>query len=259
MVDRDEAGGFPIAQTAPALRALDEQGLRENTLVFFSSDNGPAITARHPHGSAVPLRDKKGAVYEGGIRVPGIVRWPGHTKPGSVSDEPVSFVDFLPTVCEITGITAPKDRHLDGASFLPVLEGRPVKRTQPLYWQFNRASSAPKVAMRDGDWKILASLDNVPAARSNDITEEGERDFKAANLVTFELYNLKSDIGEKRDLAATEPAKLDGLRAKLQPLYEQIRAESPSWPTWKFTGTEGKKIVWPDYVAKKKPAAPKPR
>jgi arylsulfatase A len=243
------------------MRALDEQRLRDNTLVFFSSDNGPAITAQHPHGSAGPLRDKKGAVYEGGIRVPGIVRWPGHTKPGSVSDEPVGFVDFLPTVCEITGIIPPKDRHLDGASFLPVLDGKPVRRTQPLYWQFNRASSTPKVAMRDGDWKILAALDKTPAARSNDITEEGERDFKAANLVNFELYNLKADIGETKNLAAGEPAKLAELRTKLQPLYEQVRAESPTWPAWKFTGAEGKKIQWPDYVTKKKKpaAAPKAR
>ena len=239
------------------MRALDEQGLRENTFVFFSSDNGPAITPYHPHGSAGPLRGKKGALYEDGIRVPGMLRWPGHTKPGSVSDEPVGFVDFLPTVCELTGIVPPSDRRLDGASFLPVVEGKSVVREQPLYWHFNRATSTAKVALRSGDWKILAALDQSPAQRSNDITEEGEREFKSASLIHFELYNLKEDIGETKDLAATQPAKLEELRAVLQPLYEQVRAESPIWPAWKFTGAEGKKIQWPDYVNKKKAAAKK--
>lgn len=242
------------------MRAMDEQGLRESTLVFFSSDNGPAITVQHPHGSAGPLRDKKGAVYEGGIRVPGILRWPGHTRAGSVSDEPVGLVDFLPTVCEITDILPPADRHLDGTSFLPVLDGKRVERKQPLYWHFNRASSVPKVAMRDGDWKILAALDKTPPARGNDITEESERDFKTANLVNFELYNLRTDVGEATNLAASEPRKLEELRIQMQRLYERVRAESPTWVPWKFTGAEGKKIQWPDYVTKKKAIrAPKER
>ena len=234
------------------MRALDEQGLRDKTLVLFSGDNGPAITPQHPYGSAGPLRDKKGSVYEGGIREPGLIRWPGHVPAGSTSDEPIGFVDFLPTVCAITGIAPPADRHLDGASFLPVLTGGKVARTQPLYWHFNRAGSVMKVAMRAGDWKILAALDKPPAARGNDITEEGERDFKTASLINFELYNLQTDIGEKTNLAESEPAKLKELRAQLEPLYEQVRAESPSWPAWKFTGAEGKKIQWPDYVKKKK-------
>ena len=109
---------------------------------MFTSDNGPAITAQHPHGSAGPLRDKKGSLYEGGIRVPGIVRWPGKIKPGSTSDEPVCGVDFLPTTCAVTGTKPPQDRKLDGASFLPALEGQPVTRTTPLYWHFNRATSS---------------------------------------------------------------------------------------------------------------------
>ena len=144
------------------MQTLDEQGLRDNTLVLFTSDNGPAITAQHPHGSAGPLRDKKGSVYEGGIRVPGLLRWPGKTKTGSVSDEPISGVDFLPTVCAITGTEPPRDRVLDGASFLPVLSGGTVLRATPLYWHFNRAFGDPRVAMRIGDWKILATLDRTP-------------------------------------------------------------------------------------------------
>jgi arylsulfatase A len=230
------------------MQALDQQGLRENTLVLFTSDNGPAITAQHPHGSAGPLRDKKGSVYEGGIRVPGLLRWPGKAKAGSVSDEPISGVDFLPTVCAITGVEPPRDRALDGASFLPVLSGGTVTRTTPLYWHFNRAAGDPRVAMRIGDWKILATLDRNPAPPPNDVTEAEERKFKEAQLDKFSLYNLRRDIGETRDLAAEQPEKLAEMKSQLEKKYLEVRAESPTWPAWKFTNTEGKRIEWPEYV-----------
>jgi arylsulfatase A len=244
-----------ISQTDDAfgrlMRVLDERGLRDNTLVLFTSDNGPAITAQHPHGSAGPLRDKKGSLFEGGIRVPGILRWPGRTKPGSVSDEPICGVDFLPTVCAITGIEPPRDRALDGASVLPVLDGNPVTRTTPLYWHFNRAAGAPKVALRVGDWKVLATLDKSPVARTNDLTDDEEREFKAAKLADFSLFNLREDIGETRDLARVETAKLAELQAMLERKYREVQAESPTWPAWKFTNAEGQRIEWPDYVKTK--------
>ncbi|OGV69236.1 MAG: arylsulfatase [Lentisphaerae bacterium RIFOXYA12_FULL_48_11] len=239
------------------MRALDELRLRDNTFVFFTSDNGPAITPMHPHGSAGPLRDKKGSLHEGGIRVPGIVRWPGRTKPGSVSDEPICGVDFLPTACALADVEPPCDRKLDGANFLPVLEGRSIERATPLYWHFNCASSEQKVAMRVGDWKILAALDKNVMARSNDITDEGERTFKEAEPVNFSLYNLRSDIAEKTDLASLEPAKLDELKKILLSKYHEVRTESPTWPAWKFTNAEGKRIEWPDYWKKKQAKAKK--
>lgn len=233
------------------MRTLDERGLRDNTLVLFTSDNGPAITVQHPHGSAGPLRDKKGSLFEGGIRVPGLLRWPGKTKPGSVSDEPICGVDFLPTVCAITGIEPPRDRVLDGTSILPVLDGKPVTRTMPLYWHFNRAAGAPKVALRVGDWKILATLDKSPTARTNDLTEDEEREFKAAKVADFLLFNLREDIAESRDLARVETAKLAELQALLERKYREVQAESPTWPAWKFTNAEGQRIEWPDYVKTK--------
>lgn len=236
------------------MQTLDAKGLRENTFVMFTSDNGPAITGQHPHGSAGPLRDKKGSLYEGGIRVPGIIRWPGKTRPGTTSDEPVCGVDVLPTMCAISGIELPLDRTLDGASLLPVLSGRSIERRTPLYWHFNRASGDPKVAMRVGDWKILATLDKNPQPRTNDISEQDERDFKAAELATFSLYNLRDDIAESTDLAGEQPAKLDEMKKQLQQKYYEVRSESPTWPAWKFTGSEGKKIIWPDYVKKRKAA-----
>lgn len=238
------------------MKKLDELNLRENTLVLFTSDNGPAITTWHPHGSAGPLRDKKGSVWEGGIRVPGILRWPGKTKPSSLSDEPISGVDFLPTMCALTGLQQPKDRVIDGASWLPVLGGSKIKRETPLYWHFNRASGGPKVAMRVGDWKILAALDRPPPDRSNDITDQSEHDFKEAKLQDFMLFDLGKDIGEKHDLAASEPVKLAELKTLLEAKYDEVRNEAPMWPAWKFTGVEGKKIQWPDY-GKRKKTAPK--
>jgi arylsulfatase A len=234
------------------MASLDKQGLRGNTMVLFTSDNGPAITSYHPYGSAGPLRDKKGSLYEGGIRVPGIVRWPGKAKPGTTSDEPVCGVDFLPTACAIAGVDPPQGRKLDGASVLPVLDGKPIKRTTPLYWHFNRATSDVKVAMRVGDWKLLATLDKPPVPpRSNDITDEDEKRLKLAELDQFSLFNLKTDIAEKNDLAGKETAKLAELRKLMEKKYHEVKAESPIWPAWKFTGSEGRKIIWPDYVKKK--------
>jgi arylsulfatase A len=234
------------------MAALDEQGLRENTLVFFTSDNGPAFTAIHPHGSKGPLRGKKGEVYEGGIRVPGILRWPGRARAGQVSDEPVSGVDWLPAICEITGLGAPRDRRIDGTSWLPALDAKPVARATPLYWHFNHAGSKPKVAMRAGDWKILAELTGRQIPIGADITAENQRAIKSAELGRLELYNLREDIGETRDRAADEPARLKEMAASLHKLYHEVRDESPVWPEWKFNRYDADRIEWPAY--RKSPA-----
>ncbi len=230
---------------------LEAKGLVENTFVMFTSDNGPAITSMHPHGSAGPLRDKKGSLWEGGIRVPGIVRWPGKTQTGTVNDEPVCGVDFLPTVCEITSIQPPNDRKLDGTSFRPILSGQSISRITPLYWQFNRASSDPKVAIRIGDWKILATFDPAAVSRSNNIDERSEGEAKTAELDQFFLFNLHRDIGENSELSQSEPAKFSEMKNALIAKFKDVQAEAPTWPFWEHTNEEGKLIVWPDYVKKK--------
>lgn len=222
------------------MRALDELKLRDNTFVMFTSDNGPAITPAHPHGSAGPLRNKKGSVFEGGIREPGIICWPGKTQAGSTSDEPVCGVDVLPTVCEITGIAVPSDRRIDGASIVPVLSGGTVNRSTPLYWHFNQAAGGPQVALRSGDWKILATLDK-PAQAGTALNERTEGDFKSAESVEFQLYNLREDIGETRDLATSQPEKMNEMKALLLAKYHEVRAESPTWPTWTPPVPQGKK------------------
>lgn len=191
------------------MEALDARGLRDDTLVWFMSDNGPEYRpdAAKP-GSAGPLRGKKGHTYEGGIRVPGMIRWPGHVAPGRVSDVPVSGLDLLPTLCDALDHPPPPDRPLDGVSILPLLDGGPFERRQPLYWQMNNAHHPHKIAMREGDWKLLAT-----------------RDF-----ASLELYNLRRDPGEQHDLAAEEPERRDRMAARLKRLHDDIAATGHQWP-----------------------------
>ena len=234
------------------LNTLDSLSLRKDTFILFTSDNGPAITPMHPHGSAGPLRDKKGAIYEGGIRVPGIVQWPGHIDAGSTSDVPVSGVDVLPTICELAGVPIPTDRVLDGTSFLPVLRGQPLKRNKPLYWQFNRAKSDAKVAIRQGDWKLVASLDVPDPQPSGGIPEDEMERIKSAHLKDFQLFNLRDDIAESVDLSKQHPEVLQQYQAKMKSMYAEIQKAAPEWPAWEWPRYESKKIQWPDYWLNRK-------
>lgn len=197
------------AAVGKLLRYLDEHGLRENTFILFTSDNGPETLQRYrgaqrSHGSPGPLRGMKLHVTEAGYRVPGIVRWPGHVQAGTTSAEPVCSLDFLPTACALAGIEPPRDRPLDGASFLPLLAGRPMTRPHPLYWQYDFAISPPwTVALRDGRWKLLAN----------------------AALDQFQLYDLAADIGERQDLAGGQPDRVKVMAAALRALHAEVAAE----------------------------------
>lgn len=177
------------------MKKLDDLGRRENTLVFFTSDNGP----RNNAASAAPLRGQKSETYEGGIREPGILRWPAKIAAGQVSAEPVHHADLLPTMCAIAGVAAPADRKLDGASLLPLLENKPLNRQVPLYWNHRE-----KLALREGDWKLLCD---------------------ALGFSEFELYNLRQDIAETTNLAAAEPARLKAMSEMMKEMYNQIRGE----------------------------------
>ena len=232
---------------------MDRLDLRDDTIVLFTSDNGPAVTSIHPHGSAGPLRGKKGSLWEGGIRVPGLVQWPGRIRPGTKSDQPVSGLDLLPTLCELAGAKAPTDRMLDGESVADLLRGEAFIRRRPLYWQFNRSREEYKVALRDGDWKLLASLTTDDLKPSGGI-EPGEMEaYKTADLARFALFNLAEDQGEERDRAADEPEILDRMRSQMERTYAHVRQEGPQWPDWEFARYEAERIQWPAY-RKKKPA-----
>ncbi|WP_254508117.1 sulfatase-like hydrolase/transferase [Anatilimnocola floriformis] len=204
------------------LKTLDDLKLTDETFVMFTSDNGPeGDGVKTPgRGSTGGLRGRKRAVYEGGIRVPGIVRLPKDMKgveatAGTKSSVPVIGSDIFVTAAKLAGAKLPTDRVLDGGDFLPALEQKPVKRDRPLYWRCVIAPTPMKTAMRIGDWKIVA---NEP-------------------LTKFELYNLSEDSKEENDLASKEPAKFAEMQAELKKLNAEIEAEGPTW--WKTYQNEG--------------------
>lgn len=185
---------------------LDKKKLADNTLVFFSSDNGPETLKRYggaerSHGSAGSLRGMKLHMHEGGYRVPGILVWPGRVPMGRVSAEPVSGIDLLPTFCDLAGVAVPTDRSLDGTNWRPLLDGKPLRREKALYWQYDAALSHPwKVAMREGPWKLLAD----------------------GKLEKFALYNLEEDEAEKQDLAQAEPERVRLMAATLRERHRDV-------------------------------------
>jgi arylsulfatase A-like enzyme len=183
------------------LDALDRNGLTDETLVMFTSDNGPVIDDGYQddaarllgdHRPAGPWRGKKSTAYEGGTRVPWIVRWPERIKPG-VSAAPVSQVDLSATFAALTGVTLPADAAPDSVDVLPALVGEsPAGRA-------SLVEAARVLAYREGPWKLIASPDP-------------------------QLYNLADDPGEKRNLAGKNPDKLNELATSLEQLRQAGRS-----------------------------------
>lgn len=186
-------------------RIVDElgaQGLTERTMLLLTSDNGGLLG---PTDNA-PLRSGKGHPYEGGLRVPWIVRWPGVVKPGTVSDCQVTSVDLMPTVLDAVGQEPPPGVVLDGVSLLPQLKGEePVARA--LFWHFPhyRGDITPFSAVRDGDWKLILRYEG-PA---------------------LELFDLRQDPGEQHDVATAHPDRVASLRALLDEHLRSCDARLP--------------------------------
>ena len=169
-------------------------------------------------------------LYEGGIRVPGILRWPGHIKPQQVVNEPVSGVDLLPTLCEIAGVKVPVDRALDGASFLPIFEGKPIQRKTPLFWHYFRSIGPPKAALRSGDWMVLGQWDGPARSSGGGSLRPGDMEIiKSARLTGFELYNLSADLKQASIRASEEPERLKQMSQMLVDKYTQVQSEGPVW------------------------------
>lgn len=172
---------------------LEEMGVAQNTLILFTSDNGPSGETIHDprfFRSAGPLRGQKRQLYEGGVRVPLIASWPGVVPAGTVSDTLCGGWDFLPTLAEIAG--APRPPGIDGISFAPVLQGGSRAREHAfLYWDYGHVRAAFLQAVRAGDWKAVRTSRESPT----------------------ELYNLSADLGEQHDVAARHPeivARMNG-------------------------------------------------
>lgn len=190
------------------LAAIDDLGLRDNTIVVFFSDNGGLSTSEGSPTSNLPLRAGKGWLYDGGVREPCLVRWPGVTPSGSVCDEPIISMDFYPTLLEAAGLGALPEQHLDGRSFTSLLRGEEMERG-PIFWHYphwGNQGGWPGSAMRVGDWKLVARHGEYPA----------------------ELYNLAADPGELHDLAGEEPERTAKLLAKLVSWREDLGARMPA-------------------------------
>jgi len=203
------------------LKKLKQSGLDDNTFVAFLSDNGPLRNV-----SQTPLRGIKRTIYDGGMRTPGIIRWPGHTTAGSLCDEPINFVDFLPTLCEMTKTESPNDRAIDGVSFLPVFKDEKLIREMPMFWFFY--FSNPQAAMRDGDWVMVGYLEK-PAPAGHSLFDCHQDYIKNTKLAKFELYNIRKDIAQTNNLAESEPRIFERMKRKMVEVHKEVIGKGPSW------------------------------
>lgn len=198
-----EAMDLAVGKVLTRLKSL---GLEDEVVVCFTSDNGGLSTSEGSPTSNLPLRGGKGWIYEGGIREPFIVRWPGVTRAGSVSDEPVMSTDFFPTFVRAAGGVPKGAGPIDGVDLMPVLSARGELARRALYWHYPHYSNQggfPASAIRMGDWKLIERL------------EDGR----------VHLYNLAEDVGERSDLAATYPRRVNRLRANLHAWYREVGAK----------------------------------
>lgn len=208
-----------IGRLLQNLRAIGEL---DNTLIVYASDNGSYRTDRVGN-----LRGRKGSNWDGGIRVPGIFAMPGRILEDVVVDEPAGLVDVLPTICGLLGLKKPSVHH-DGADLTPILTKSPdaFVRHQPLWWHLQK--SRPIVAMRDGDWSIVAEPD-YDLSTSNMFDESWIPKIKTGSYKNFQLFNLKNDPGQENDLANDEPDRLARMKASLLKINASVMADGADW------------------------------
>ncbi|MEM1026772.1 MAG: sulfatase [Planctomycetota bacterium] len=189
------------------LGALESTGQAENTIVIFTSDNGGLSTAEGSPTCNAPLSEGKGWMYDGGNRVPWIVRWPGRVQAGSVSDATITSPDLFPTLLELAGLDAVPEQHVDGKSFAAALRSEPFERG-PIFWHYPHYSNqggTPSRSVRDGRWKLIEFFEDA----------------------RLELYDLAADVGEDVDLAGRQPEKTAELHAALQAWSDAVEAKIP--------------------------------
>ncbi len=216
------------------LAALEALGLRESTMVVFTSDNGPETRNRYrgawrSHGSPGPLRGMKLHLYEAGVRVPGIIRYPGVVRRGSLVEQPICSLDFLPTFAALAGVQAPQDRVLDGADFRPALRNQKAPRDTPLYWHYFRSVGRPKAAMRIDQYVILGHWDEELLGPGGSLRVGDMQRIKTAKLTQFELYDLQADLTQQHDLAEERPQLLQRYSEMLARKYHEVQQAGPEW------------------------------
>ena len=222
---KEDKGGQRCATYAAMVHSMDESvgrvvkelerlGIAENTIIFFTGDNGGLVLRHGKCGNPItcnaPIRAGKGSSYEGGVRVPLIVSWPGITKPGGVSAEPVITNDYYSTIVEMTGAAADPRHQTDGESLVPILKQEKDRLARDaIYWHYphyHPGGATPYGAIRERDWKLI------------EFYEDGH----------VELYNLKDDIGETNDLAKEKPELAKRLQEKLHAWRTEVDAQMPT-------------------------------
>lgn len=207
------------------LTKLEEIGEDDNTFIVFMSDNGS-----YRWSSNGPFKAGKTKLWEGGIRVPGIIKWPEKIAPGSQEVTPAGVFDILPTLTEISGAKLP-DKTIDGVSLVPLFRGDPLRRQKPLYWFYS--PSRPAVAIREGDWNMVADpVMDIPT--DNMFQEEWIGMVKETGFTNFQLYNLRKDPGQQNNLAEENPQKFREMKDKLLKLHKDVVAEAIDWRTFEF-------------------------
>lgn len=190
------------------LDKIKSLGLEDNTIVCFFSDNGGLSTSEGTPTANTPLRAGKGWLYEGGIREPAIIKWPGEVRPGVVSDAVITSMDFYPSLLEMAGLPLRPDQHMDGKSLVPVLRQKAKQVHEAAYFHYPHRSNqrgVPSGAIRMGDYKLINFFDNN----------------------RIELYNLKDDISETRNLAEDLPEVRDAMLDNLYSWWDDVDARFP--------------------------------
>ena len=217
------------------IESLERLQLRDNTIIVFSSDNGPETfnrykTANRSWGRTGILRGMKLHTHDGGFHVAGIMNWPAGIKEPRVVKSAASSLDLLPTFCELAKANVPAERKLDGISLVPLLKNGGVpERTQPLLWAYYNAINDARVAMRHGPWKVLARLNGGKFPRLENLTPESLKKAQAAELTDFEIYNVEQDPGETLNLAGRKLANEQELMTLLRNQYSALAADSLAW------------------------------
>ena len=235
---------------ARILEALDKQGLRENTVVIFTSDNGPQLSIRGDDPATDTRRfncnfnGAKGTVYEGGVHVPLIIRWPDGLDGNRQFDGMAHFTDWFTTLLAIAGLNPPDDRVIDGINLLPALRGEPARLCEQRFWQWNRYTPVKEcnAAMRDGDWKLLypaipeamhvfdlewleVSMYNPEHFIENGIITEADPERHIPEPSQPELYNIADDPEERENLAEIMPDRVHRMKLALENWFDEVEAE----------------------------------
>ena len=190
------------------MQVLEEEGLADNTVILFTSDNGGLATAEGSPTSNAPLAEGKGWMYEGGTREPLIVKWPGVIQPGSRCDIPMTSPDIYPTILEITGLELLPEQHCDGVSILALLKSEETLEREGIFWHYphyGNQGGTPGSSVRSGDYKLI------------EFFEDGR----------LELYDLREDISEEHNLAEELPGVTERLHKLLIEWREQVEAKIP--------------------------------